>query len=48
MNNSWAHKGIKDTVSAYHIELEEPQVRHVYHGFVKIGNLVIDAMKNIA
>ncbi len=45
INNSWVHKGIEDTVSTYHIELEEPQDRHVRHGFVKIGNLVIDALK---
>ena len=45
INNSGVHKGIEDTVSTYHIELEEPQDRHVCHGFVKIGNLVIDALK---
>ncbi len=48
MNNSWVHKGIEDTVSTYHIDLEEPQDRHVRHGFVKIGNLVIDALKKNA
>ncbi len=47
MNNSWVHKGIEDTMSTYHIELEEPQDRHVCHGFVKIGNLVIDALKKL-
>ncbi len=45
MNNSWLHKGIEDTVSTYHIELEETQDRHVHHGFMKIGNLVFDALK---
>ncbi len=33
-------------VSNYYIELEEPQDRLICHGFVKIGNLVIDALKN--
>ncbi len=47
-NNRWVHKGIEDTISTYHIELDEPQDRHVHHGFVKIGNLVIDALKKIA
>ncbi len=41
MNNSWVHKGIEDTVSTYHIDW------HVSHGFVKIGNLVIDALKKM-
>jgi hypothetical protein len=45
MNNSWVHKGVEDAVSNYYIELEEPQDRHIRHGFVKIGNLVIDALK---
>ncbi len=45
-NNSWVHKGVQDTVSNYYIELEESQDRHIHHGFVKIGNLVIDALKN--
>ena len=48
MNNSWVHKGIEDIVSTYHIELEEPQDRYVCHGFVKLGNRVIDALKKIA
>ncbi len=47
MNNSWVHKGVQDTVSNYYIKLEEPQDRHIYHSFVKIGNLVIDALKKI-
>ncbi len=34
-------------VSNYYIELEEPQDRHICHGFVKIGNLVIDALKKL-
>ncbi len=45
MNNSWVHKGVEDTVSNYYIELEEPQYRHICHGFVKINNLVINALK---
>ncbi len=45
MNNSWVHKGIEDTVSTYYIELEESHDKHICHGFVKIGNLVIDAVK---
>ncbi len=45
MNNSWVHKGVEDTVSNYYIELDKPQDKHIYHGFVKIGNLVIDALK---
>ncbi len=45
MNNSWVHKGIEDTVSAYHIALEESQDKHICNGFVKIGNLVIDELK---
>ncbi len=48
MNNSRVHRVIEDTVSIYHIELEEPQDRHVCHGFAKIGNLDIDALKKIA
>ncbi len=48
MNNSWVHKGIEDTLSTYHIVLEEPQDRHACHGFVKIGYLVIDALNEIA
>ncbi len=48
MNHSWVHKGIEDTVSTYHIELEEPQDIHVRRGFVKISNLVLDALKKIA
>jgi hypothetical protein len=45
MNNRWLHKGIEDTVSTYYIELEESQDKHIRHGFVKIGNLVIDTLK---
>ncbi len=45
MHKSWEHKGIEVTVSTYQIELEEPQDKHVFHGVVKIGNLVIDALK---
>ncbi len=45
MNNSWVHKGIENTVSTYYIELEESHDKHICHGFVKIGNLVIDALK---
>lgn len=45
MNNSWLYKGIEDTVSTYYIELEESQDKHIRHGFVKIGNLVIDTLK---
>ncbi len=48
MNNSWVHKGVQDTVGNYYIKLEDPQNRHICHGFVKIGNLVIDALKKIA
>ncbi len=44
--NNWVHKGIDDTMHTYHIELEEPQDRHVCNGFVQIDNLVIDALKN--
>ncbi len=40
MNNSWVQKGVEDMVSNKNIELEEPQDRHICHGFVKIGNLV--------
>ncbi len=46
IKNSWIQKGIEVMVSTYHIELEEPQDRPFCHGFVKIGNLVIDALKN--
>ncbi len=45
MNNSWVHKGIEDTVSKYYIELEELYDKHICHGFVKIGSLVIDSLK---
>ena len=45
MNNSWVHKGIDNTVSTYYIELEESHDKHIRHGFVKIGSLVIDALK---
>lgn len=45
MNNGWVYKGIEDTVSNYYIELEESHDKHIRHGFVKIGNLVIDALK---
>ncbi len=48
MNNSWVHKGVEDAVSNYYIELEEPQNRHICHGFINIGNLVIDSLKKIA
>ncbi len=48
MNNSWVHKGVQDTVRNYYIKLEEPQDRNNCHGFVKISNLVIDALKKIA
>ena len=41
LNNSWVNKGVEDAVNNYYIELEEPQDRHICHGFVKIGNLVI-------
>ncbi len=37
MNNCWVHKGVEDAVSNDYIELEEPQDRHICHGFVKIG-----------
>ncbi len=47
MNNSQVHKGIEDTVSSYHIELDEPQDRHVCHDFVKISHLVINALKKL-
>ncbi len=47
MNNSWVHKGVEDAVSNYYIELEEPQDKHIRHGFIKIGNLVIDALKKL-
>ncbi len=46
MNNGWAHKGVEDTASNYYMELEEPQDTQICHGFVKIGNLFIDALKN--
>ncbi len=46
MNNSWVNKGVQDTVSKYYIELEEQQERHIWHGFEKIGNLIIDTLKN--
>ncbi len=46
MNNSWAHKGKVDTVCTYHIKLEETQDKNISHGFVKIGNLVIDTFEN--
>ncbi len=42
LNNSWVHKGIEDTMSTYHIDLEEPQDRHVCHSFVEVGNVVFD------
>ncbi len=45
VNNSWVHKRVEDTVSNYYIELGEPQDKLVCHGFVKICNLVIDALK---
>ncbi len=45
MNNRWVHKGMEDTVSTYYIELEELHDKHICHGFEKIGNLVIDALK---
>ncbi len=48
MNNSWVHKGVEDAESNYYIKLEEPQDRHIYHGFVHRGNLVIDSLKKIA
>ncbi len=48
MNNSWVHKGEEDAVSNYYIELEESQNRHICYSFVKIGNLVIDALKKNA
>ncbi len=34
-------------MSNYYIKLEEPQDRHINHGFVKIGNLVIDSLKKL-
>ncbi len=46
MNNSLVPRGIEDAVSNYYIELEKPQDSHICHGFVNIGNLVIDALKN--
>ncbi len=48
MNNSWVHKGVKDAVSNYFIELEEPPERHTRHGVIKIGNLVIGLLKKNA
>ncbi len=46
MINSWVHKGVEDAVNKYYIKLEEPQDRRIHHDFVKVGNLVIDALKN--
>ncbi len=45
MSNSWVRKGIEDMVSTYYIALEEPQDKNICHGFLKIGNLVIDVLK---
>ena len=45
MNNSWLQKGIDDSVSNYYIELEESCDKHIRHGFLKIGSLVIDSLK---
>ncbi len=44
MKNSWVHKGVDDAVSNYYIELEGPQNRHIRHGVIKIGNLVIEVV----
>ncbi len=41
MDNSWVHKGVEYMVNNYYIKLEEPQDRHICHGFVKIGNLLL-------
>ncbi len=48
MNNSRGHRGVEDKVCNYYIKLKKPQDRHIHHGFVETGNLVIDALKKIA
>ncbi len=45
MNNSWVHKGIKDTVVTYYNVIEESQDKHIHHDFVEIGNLLNDALR---
>lgn len=44
--NDWLKKGVQDTVSMYHIEVQEfSNNGHQSHGFVKIGSLVIELVK---